>query len=136
MGTEIVSSTLRKVLLAPVNLFFDITPVGKILNIFQSEIHIFRHHLFDPLQHIIGMCSHVVLVCSVMLSLGFWESIIGFTIIGIVMSRYVPYYYAAEKYLCKIGGTIWGPIHSYFYECMRGINVIRAFGQEKEIMKK
>ena len=136
MGTEIVSSTLRKVLLAPVNLFFDITPVGKILNIFQSEIHIFRHHLFDPLQHIVGMCSHVVLVCSVMLSLGFWESIIGFTIIGIVMSRYVPYYYAAEKYLCKIGGTIWGPIHSYFYECMRGINVIRAFGQEKEIMKK
>ena len=36
----------------------------------------------------------------------------------------------------KVGSTLWGPIHSYFYECMRGTTVIRAFGQEKSIMKK
>jgi hypothetical protein len=46
MGGDILKVTLRRVLLAPVNTFFDITPVGKILKIFQDEINIFRNHLF------------------------------------------------------------------------------------------
>ena len=31
MGYEIVTCTIKKVLKAPVNLFFDVTPIGKIL---------------------------------------------------------------------------------------------------------
>lgn len=34
MGNRIVNDTLSHVLMAPVNLFFDVTPVGKILKIF------------------------------------------------------------------------------------------------------
>ena len=34
LGSGILKDTLKKVLLAPVNTFFDITPVGKILRIF------------------------------------------------------------------------------------------------------
>lgn len=34
MGRDIHHSTLRKIMLAPVNLFFDVTPIGKILQIF------------------------------------------------------------------------------------------------------
>lgn len=128
MGSEIVKSTLKKVLLAPVNLFFDITPVGKILHIFQDEINIFRNHLFDPLKHIIGMLSHVIVVSSFMLSMGFWESIIGFTIIALIFYQFVPFFMVADNHLHKVGGTLWGPIHSYFYECMRGTSIIRAFG--------
>lgn len=85
MGSGIVKETLAKVLVAPVNLFFDVTPVGKILKIFQEEINIFRNHLFDPLKHIIGMLSHVVLVSAQMMLIGFWESLIGFIFIGIVL---------------------------------------------------
>ena len=97
MGSEIVKTTLRKVLLAPVNLFFDVTPVGKILKIFQDEINIFRNHLFDPLKHIIGMISHVIIVCGFMLSIGFWESIIGFSFIGLVFYQFVPYFIGADN---------------------------------------
>ena len=136
MGSEIVKTTLEKVLLAPVNLFFDITPVGKILKIFQDDIHIFRNHLFDPLKHIIGMLSHVVVVATLMLRLGFWESIIGFTFIGTIFYQIIPYFMVADNHLHKVGGSLWHPIHSYFYECMRGTPVIRAFGQEKSIMAK
>jgi len=56
--------------MAPVNLFFDVTPVGKILKIFNEEINIFKGQLFEPLKHCIGMGSHVVVVVSVMFAVG------------------------------------------------------------------
>jgi ABC-type multidrug transport system fused ATPase/permease subunit len=136
MGGDMLKTTLRKVLLAPVNTFFDVTPVGKILKIFQEEINIFRNHLFDPVKHIIGMLSHVVVVLSFMFAIGFWETLAGLCIMGTLFSYIMPCYLSADNQLHKVGSTLWGPIHSYFYECMRGTSVIRAFGQEKSIMKK
>ena len=46
-----------------------------------------------------------------------------------------PYTYA-DNQLHKVGSTIWGPIHSYFHESMRGKSIIRAFQQEESIMAK
>ena len=131
-----VQSTLEKVLLAPVNLFFDVTPVGKILKIFNEEINIFRGQIFEPFKHCVGMASHVVVVCSCMFTIGVYETLIGLLLMGAVMSYVVPPYISADNQLHKVGSTLWGPIHSYFYECMRGTTVIRAFGQEKSIMAK
>jgi ABC-type multidrug transport system fused ATPase/permease subunit len=128
MGGDILKVTLRRVLLAPVNTFFDITPVGKILKIFQDEINIFRNHLFDPIKHIFGMLSHVVVVLSTMFLIGFSETMIGMAFMFMLMQMIVPRYNAADNQLHKVGSTLWGPIHSYFYECMRGTTVIRAFG--------
>ena len=63
-------------------------------------------------------------------------TIIGFTIIGLVLSKIIPYFTNADNQLHKVSSSLWEPIHSYFYECMRGTSVIRAFGEEKSIMKK
>ena len=136
MGSKIVKETLSHVLMAPVNLFFDVTPVGKILKIFQEEINIFRNHLFDPLKHILNMMSHIVIVAGLMFSIGFSETLIGFAIIGLVLSKIVPFFTDADGQLHKVSSSLWGPIHSYFYECMRGTTIIRAFGEENHIMKK
>ena len=92
--------------------------------------------MFDPVQYIIDMFSHVVIVTSFMLTLGFWETIIGISIFIMFCNKFMPVYLSSDNQLHKIGGIIWSPIHSYFYECMRGTSIIRAFGQEKAIMKK
>ena len=92
--------------------------------------------MFDPVQYIIDMFSHVVIVTSFMLTLGFWETIIGISIFIMFCNRFMPVYLSSDNQLHKIGGIIWSPIHSYFYECMRGTSIIRAFGQENVIMKK
>ena len=97
LGADILKTTLKRVLLAPVNTFFDITPVGKILRIFQDEIHIFRRHLFDPLKHICGMLSHVVVVVSLMLTIGFWETIIAAGIFIFLCSKIMPRYLSADN---------------------------------------
>ena len=33
--------TLKSVLLAPINLFFDVTPLGKIISIFTEDLDVF-----------------------------------------------------------------------------------------------
>lgn len=136
MAKGMIQKTLERVLLAPVNLFFDVTPVGKILEIFQEKMNVFRGCLFDPLKHCLGMGSHVVVVLSLMFCIGGWETTLGVIFIGYLMIKFVPPYLSCDNQLHRVGSTLWGPIHSYFYECMRGTNVIRAFGQEENIMAK
>ena len=41
MGADVHRSILEKILLAPVNLFFDVTPIGKILQIFTEDMSVF-----------------------------------------------------------------------------------------------
>ena len=41
IGRDVHRVTLRRVLLAPVNIFFDVTPLGKIIKIFQSDLNVF-----------------------------------------------------------------------------------------------
>lgn len=42
MGADIHRMTLYKIFAAPVNLFFDITPIGKILKIFTDDMNVFN----------------------------------------------------------------------------------------------
>lgn len=62
--------TLKRVLLAPVNIFFDVTPVGKILNIFTSKMNVFYGEIIEPLNHMMNMTSHVLVVFYFLFSVG------------------------------------------------------------------
>ena len=136
MGVEIFESTLEKILMAPVNLFFDVTPLGKILQIFTDDMNVFRGEILEPLQHMMNMGSHVVLVLFFFLTMGSWEVYLGLAIMGLCINYCIWPYLAADNQLHKVGSTLWSPIHSYFHECMRGTTLIRAFGQEETIMAK
>ena len=41
VGRDVHKETLRQVLKAPINIFFDVTPVGKILTIFNRNMLVF-----------------------------------------------------------------------------------------------
>ena len=97
VGNGMVKKTLNKVLLAPVNLFFDVTPVGKILKIFNEEVHTFREKLWEPLIHIIGMTSHVVVVLTTMFSIGGWETCITLCLMVFILSFIIPPFMIADK---------------------------------------
>ena len=45
-------------------------------------------------------------------------------------------YLISDNQIQKVGASLDGPVWSYFYECMRGTTVIRAYGQEESIMLK
>jgi len=74
-----------------------VTPLGKILKIFQEEINIFRNHLFEPIGHMLNIGAHVVVVTSLMLSIGAMETVIGGLIFCFFMYQIVPYYLKADN---------------------------------------
>ena len=136
MGRDIHQSTLRKILFAPINLFFDVTPIGKILQIFTEDMNVFQGQIIEPIQHCSEMVSHVIVVFSIMFAVGSWEIIVGFGLLFWMMRKISQPYLHADNQLHKVGSTLWGPIHSYFHECMRGTTIIRAYGQEDTILAK
>ena len=113
---------------APINLFFDVTPLGKILQIFTEDMHCFKGEIVMPLEHCMNMITHMFVVVSLMFSIADWEVLIGFTILAICMRYATMPYWVADNQLCKVWATLWSPVESYFHECMRGTTIIRAYG--------
>lgn len=137
IGRDVHKVTLRRVLLAPVNTFFDVTPLGKIVQIFMSDLNVFYGQVLDAPRGCFEMLSHVFVVFSAMFAIGSPYIMIPFLAVMMYLGRQVskPYTHA-DNQLHKVGQTIWSPIHSYFHEAMRGKSIIRAFQQEQTIMAK
>ena len=47
IGRTVHLETLKRILLAPVNKFFDVTPIGKIMQIFSDDISVFYGRILD-----------------------------------------------------------------------------------------
>ena len=75
IGEGIVIMTLQKVLQAPINLFFDVTPIGKILAIFDEDVHIFQEQMFAPLRRLSVSFIQCVMICIAMFKLGVLETL-------------------------------------------------------------
>jgi len=128
VGVHVHKDTLQRVLLAPVNIFFDVTPVGKILNIFTRNMDVFYGRIIEPLQHIMNMLAHVLVVFYFLFTLGnCFIYVPVLTIMFFLMRKIATPYLHADNQLHKVGSTLWTPIHSYFHESMRGKSIIRAF---------
>ena len=97
MSVGIQKSTLTKILEAPINLFFDVTPIGKVLSIFNDDMNVFRGEIIDPLSYCMDMLSHVVVVTTFMVSLGSWEVFFGFAIMGFLAVKIATPYLHADN---------------------------------------
>lgn len=135
VGANVHKETLERVLLAPVNIFFDVTPVGKILNIFTRSMNVFYGEIVEPIKHMMNMASHVLVVFYFLFTIGDWHILA--PVLGLMfwlMRRISTPYLYCDNQLHKVGSNLWTPIHSFFHESMRGKSIIRAFQQEEAIM--
>ena len=97
MGSEIHRMTLFKIFAAPVNLFFDITPIGKILKIFTDDMNVFNGRFVREIDIIIEIGSHIVVVFSVLTVLSTWDILFGFIFVIIIMGLISKPYLAADN---------------------------------------
>ncbi len=58
------------VIKAPINLFFDVTPLGKIIQIFSKDINIFSDRLFDPIIESVPRICNLILIIKLMIEIG------------------------------------------------------------------
>ena len=128
MGRGMVYSTLKHVLLAPVNLFFDVTPLGKILGIFQYEINIFREKLFHPLRYCVTPAITFIYYLALMMELGLVETMICLLIFSYLFVYISKPTMTAGLHILRIRDLLNCKAISYFWESLRGANITRAFG--------
>ena len=128
MGKNVHETLLGKVMSAPINLFFDITPVGKVFQRFSEDLHVFDGEVFHGFRRIFGCVTYLFFLFSMLLRFSGW--LVVFTVLFICMSYYVVKpFICVDNQLHRIGHAMHSPMSSYEDQALRGNSVIRAFDQ-------
>ncbi|KAF0756829.1 hypothetical protein AaE_004475, partial [Aphanomyces astaci] len=120
---------LQCVLRAPVNLYFDVTPVGRILNRFARDVDILDSllpNLFLDVLETSCVLVGALVVCatsSVFVALSYVPVIVVFYVAGQFFTK-------SSRELKRLEGVSRSPIFSSFAETLDGIQTIRAFRME------
>jgi len=124
-AAQVVHTKLLRSVIKAKTTFFDVTPVGRILNRFSSDLNtvddslpfilnIFLANLFGVVGPLIVTIYAVPWICIVLLPLTF--------IYIDIQRRYRP----ASRDLKRIGSVALSPIYSHFSESLSGVSTIRA----------
>ena len=127
IGQDAHQNVLGKVMNAPINLFFDVTPIGTILKRFRDDMEVFRSEMLNTPSWLFDMTSHWVTVLVMYLVAGMYEGVVA-TILGFGLLYYfMSSKLAIDNMLHKTKSIVSAPFTSYIHESMRGITVIKAF---------
>ena len=127
MGKNVHNEVMTRIMNAPINLFFDVTPIGMIINRIRGDIDVFRGCMIEVPQWICDMASHFVYIMILFMSLNCAPLVLFLLGIYYLVYKFAMPMIRVRTKIDKIGHTIHSPIDSYFHESMRGISVIRAF---------
>ena len=112
MGKGVHLSLFAKVMSAPINLFFDITPVGKVFQRFSEDLHVFNGEVFHCFRHIMSQITYLLFLFHLLVSISSW--LLGFFLILSLLCYYVVRpYLAIDNQLHRIGHAVFSPMESY-----------------------
>lgn len=107
-------------------LFFDSTPVGRILTRASSDLSILDFDIPFSIVFVIAAGIEVLTIIGIMASVT-WQVLIVATF-AMVAAKYVQaYYWASARELIRINGTTKAPLMNYAAETSLGVVTIRAF---------
>ncbi|XP_071455080.1 multidrug resistance-associated protein 1-like [Hetaerina americana] len=116
---------LSKVMSAPVS-FFDVTPVGRILNRFSKDIDILDTKIPQLLK---GWTDCIFAVLATLFVISYSTPIFVAVVIpiGIIYYLIQRFYIATSRQLKRFGFLSTSPIYSHFGESITGVSTIRAY---------
>ena len=124
----------RSVLRAPVNLFFDVTHVGEILNRFSSDMD----HVDLQLPEFAMQFFQNSLYCFAAMIICAWSSYYFLAMLLPLFLIYLQvqnYFRKSSRELKRIEGMSRSPIFSSYQEMLAGLDTIRAFGVSKKFVQ-
>ena len=124
---------IKSVLEAPLNLFFDRVPTGRILNRFSDDID--RLDTGMPWSIPQFLASFIVMAIALLTSIVLSNIII---VIPVALSSRICYTYykqytALNREVTRLKSISNSPIVSHLAETIQGLSVIRSFSQEKRL---
>ncbi|KAJ2260833.1 hypothetical protein GGI01_002727 [Coemansia sp. RSA 376] len=129
---KIHENMLRGVLRSPMS-FFDVTPLGRILNRFSSDLQRCDETL--P-RSVSGMVNTMVSVVSAVSVIGFsmpFMLVIMFPLSFIYRYLQLRYLFSSRE-LRRLDSTTRSPIFSHFQESIGGVSTIRAYNQQNRFI--
>ncbi|XP_008239091.1 PREDICTED: ABC transporter C family member 10-like [Prunus mume] len=133
-STSIFSALLNSLFRAPM-LFYDSTPVGRILSRVSSDMNIIDLEVaFKLMTAVAGTLN----TYSIFIALVFQTWPMVFLIIPTIYITVLlqKYYFASAKELMRMNGTTMSTLASHLSESIAGAMTIRAFGEEDQFFSK
>ncbi|XP_023265705.1 ATP-binding cassette sub-family C member 9-like [Seriola lalandi dorsalis] len=127
-ATNLHHNLLNKIIHAPIR-FFDITPLGQILNRFSADTNIIDQHIPPTLESLTRstlLCLSAIGVISVITPL-FLIALVPLTIAFYFIQKY---FRVASKDLQDLDDSTQLPLLCHFSETAEGLTTIRAFRHE------
>ncbi|KAH9967354.1 metal resistance protein YCF1 [Russula dissimulans] len=121
-------SMLNSVIRAPLT-FFELTPSGRILNLFTKDTNVVDQALARVIQFLFRTLSASIGIVIVIGS-SFPPFLIAIIPLGWMYSRFMAYYLATSRELQRLNAVSRSPIISWFSESLSGLSTIRAFDQQ------
>ncbi|KAF8957433.1 multidrug resistance-associated ABC transporter [Flammula alnicola] len=121
-------SMLDALMRAPLS-FFELTPTGRILNLFSRDMYVVDQILARVIQ---GLCRTLAVCLSIVAVIGtsFPPFLIALIPLGWFYLRVMKYYLATSRELKRIDAVTRSPIFAWFSESLAGLSTIRAFHQQ------
>ncbi|CAK8574999.1 unnamed protein product [Lathyrus sativus] len=107
-------------------LFFDSTPVGRILTRASSDLSILDFDIPYSITFVAGVALEILVIICIMVSVT-WQVLI-VAVPAMVASVYIQeYYQATARELIRINGTTKAPVMNFASETSLGVVTVRAF---------
>ena len=126
---------LDRVIHAPVNLYFDVTPVGRILGIFNFNLQAVEGILYLQFQEFLMLLINTFLILMMTVIVIPQMAIV---LILMIYKCYSFFYYMkpAIKESERLAQSTGAPIFALSKQTFSGISIIRAFGKQGEFTQR
>lgn len=121
--------------MAPINLFFDVTPSGRILNRFSGDLEKVDDKLPEQLFQFLTLITTVGWAVGACLASSPFV-LCGIPPIGYVFARIVSFYQKSARELKRLDSISRSPVLQHFSESMRGLTTIRAYNAVSRLVLK
>ncbi|WVN85580.1 uncharacterized protein L203_100729 [Cryptococcus depauperatus CBS 7841] len=108
--------------------FFELTPTGRILNLFSRDIFVIDEVLIQALGGFFRTGAQVIGVI-VVIAFGAPFVLLVFIPLAYIYKVVMRYYLATSRELKRLDAVSRSPIFSFFGESLAGLSVIRGYGQ-------
>lgn len=125
---------IHRVLLAPVNLYFDTTPIGRILNKFTKDLNQVESLMSNILGVLYIMTFTLLYSMSLAILSCYWLALIipVMILVSWYLIRKIKF---GVKETVRLNSTTKSPLLSYLGETISGSTTIRAYGKVKEFVE-
>ena len=114
--------------------FFDVTPVGRILNRFSKDVSVLDMQIARN-GSLLVFCVTGIIACIIIISVITPQFLIVAVLISILYYIIGTFYLRISRELKRLNSVSRSPIYSHFTESVAGVTTIRAYGVEDQFMK-